>query len=591
MVSQKNEYVEDFLGSLEQRYSQDSQDMSMVAWLNKNTTLNGRPFSTKGYEFQDAILNDMHPNMDVTKPSQVGMTEGQMRKSCGFLVRYRRTSLIFTLPTEDMYKRVSKTRFKPMVDKDEVFNLATSSGEKPARSMDLMQFGDSFLYLTPVIETAATSIPADAVMNDEVDLSNPQWLALFASRMQNSEWKINQRFSTPTFPGYGVDLGYSVSDQHEMMIKCDHCNHLNMPEFNDRFIHFEGGISSDLTDLTELTQDMVDKLDLDASYVRCEKCLRGLDIGNPDHMQWVPRYPDRKYARGYRINPFGVRTLDPKYMVTMLLRYKQREFLRGFWNTVQGLPYSDGSIRLDRDVILKCFTEQSSVPEVGPDAPVIIGIDVGQTCHIVAAVMHSDEIKVFMFRTVHVDNLLQTVKELCEDYNVVGGAIDRHPYEPTADDVMETSAGKIVPAEYRGTKEVNLVYNALKEMTHAQIDRTMAIDQVVRKIKKQQISFAGYGIYREVVIDHLRDMVRDETPDQPATWKKLNGNDHYFHALALMLVAMKIKDVEFEKDNTEQRSMVSLSSLDLSASNPTGLIGMSDGLNSKPNNIRTRVLN
>ena len=34
-------------------------------------------------------------------------------------------------------------------------------------------------------------------------------------------------------------------------------------------------------------------------------------------------------------------------------------------------------------------------------------------------------------------------------------------------------------------------------------------------------------------------MVRDVTPEKPAVWRKLTGQDHYFHALSLLTTAVK----------------------------------------------------
>ena len=41
-------------------------------------------------------------------------------------------------------------------------------------------------------------------------------------------------------------------------------------------------------------------------------------------------------------------------------------------------------------------------------------------------------------------------------------------------------------------------------------------------------------------------MIRDETPERPATWKKLSGNDHYFHSLAFLVAATKIQGINFQ---------------------------------------------
>ena len=207
--------LDKFLEMAQDRFASDSSDMTNGEWVIKNTTIRNRSFSFKGYEFQEQIMNDMHPDMCCIKISQVGMTEVQIRKSLAFLLRNPGTSLIFSLPTEEMFKRLSGSRVKPIVNKDKVFNTLTDKENKAVRSVGLFQFGQSFLYLVPAIESAATSIPADVVMNDEVDLSDQQMMALFGSRMQNSSHKINQKFSTPSYPSYGIDAGQILASQDQ----------------------------------------------------------------------------------------------------------------------------------------------------------------------------------------------------------------------------------------------------------------------------------------------------------------------------------------------------------------------------------------
>src|SRR3546814_9376479 len=40
----------------------------------------------------------------------------------------------------------------------------------------------------------------------------------------------------------------------------------------------------------------------------------------------------------------------------------------------------------------------------------------------------------------------------------------------------------------------------------------------------------------------LTDNVRDETPDKPAVWTKTAGQDHYFHSMALNMLARRVNE-------------------------------------------------
>lgn len=551
--------INNLIHQADERFSEDALNMSNSEWITKNTTIKGKEFNLKGYEFQEAIIDDNHENMDVIKPSQVGLTEAQIRKALAFLVRNQGTSLIFTLPTEDMFKRISKGRVKPIVDKDKVFNTTYDKQNKAVRSVDMMQFGQSFLYLTPAIESAATSIAADVVMNDEVDLSDQKMITLFNSRLQGSDIAISQRFSTPTFPSFGIDLNYQSSDQMEYACQCSSCGHYNFPEFNRDYIHIEG-LSDDVQELHKITVDMQDEISLDNSYVKCIKCHSPLDLGDVSKRQWVAKHPNRSStARGYKVTPFVNARLDPKYIVTSLWRYQQTEFTRGFFNTVLGLPYSDGSIQIPRELILACMTEQSYKIEPSSLDDVWIGIDMGQTCHVVVGKGPDDQnLHIIDMFSVHVDEIVQTVRDLCEKYPVRGGSVDRHPYEPTSRDIFTASGGRILPVEYRGTKELNVVYNDYGDVTHAQVNRTVFLDFFATLIRKTKIQISGYGANKEVYIEHLRDMVRDEQPDKEATWMKLSNNDHFFHASAFMAYGPKIAELINLKSKTDPRMMVGL---------------------------------
>lgn len=86
----------------------------MSGWIEANARLRERPFNFKGYESQRAIADDMYNNMSVIKCSQTGLTEVQIWKLFAFLKRTSSINDIFTLPTDDIYKRVSQTHSKPL---------------------------------------------------------------------------------------------------------------------------------------------------------------------------------------------------------------------------------------------------------------------------------------------------------------------------------------------------------------------------------------------------------------------------------------------------------------------------------------------
>lgn len=566
-----NPHLVSFLDRLERRYSIDAEDMSMSSWIEKNTKLKSKPFSFKRYEFQRSIVDDLHPNLDCMKCSQVGLSEVQIRKMLAFLRRHDGTSGIFTLPNEKMYKKMSTTRIKPLIESNPVFT--PSDGGKMARSMSLMQFGQSFLHITGATEGDATSTPADILFNDEVDLTDQAMLSLFNSRLQNSDWKIRQRFSTPTFMDYGIDLSFKSSDQHEFLCKCRACGHHNIPDFEAPFLDIPGLTDEMAEDMSLLDTRQVELLDLANAQVVCEKCRAPLDLDDVEMREWVPRFPARsQVARGYRVRPFVTSRIPIPYIISQLLDYKQREYVRGWYNTVLGRPYTAADARLTEEDIRANMVSAAPI-QISKGDPVALGIDVGQTCHVTIGKPGGDDSIVTMnFLEVPSNEITTWVKDFRRGHNLIAGAMDRHPYTPTAEAVFEASGGKVFPVEYRGQRDINPVRDEFDAIKYFQANRTQLIDSVASLVRARKLPMAGYGHKDHIIVQHLRDMVRDETPEAPATWRKLTGSDHYFHALGFLVFSLRVQGLILHLDDSDKRIMTTSSNVTMK-SPLNGLIG------------------
>jgi len=540
---------EEFLAILKDTFATEAKNMSMSVWVERNTTLKRKPFNYKGYEFQRQILDDMHPSMDVKKCSQIGLSEISLRKSLAFARRNPNTTVIFTLPNEEMYGRTSLTRLRPILDADKVFRPIGTA--KPIKNVHTIQVGRSFVIMAAAIESAATSTPADMVLNDEVDLSDQAMLTLFRSRMQNSNFKINQRFSTPTHIKFGIDENYTGTDSHVWMRRCQACNKHQVVDFSLQHIAIPG-FSGDLERLADIEEHHLAGLDWNDAYVKCVKCAAPLDMTDPSLCEWVPQFPENKNRRGYHVTPFCTSRLTPGYILGELFEYKRKAnvTLRRFYNTVLGEAFTDASQRLSYEEIVRCFEGTGVKGPQSRDVPISIGIDVGASCHIVLGIPGL----AFGFTIVPAHDLLKTLKMLDERYRIATGCIDRHPYEPTANEVFQWSKGRILPVEYRGQAEVALIRDKFKTITHGQVNRTACLDAIVQEIRNSSIKFAEYGGHKETILTQLQDMVRkDDEPEQEAVWEKLKGNDHFFHALALMRIAPRFRSLaQFESDE-EQR--------------------------------------
>lgn len=431
-----NTHVLDFLQGIEARYPDDASTMSMSTWIEKNTHLKKRAFSFDQYAFQRKIADDTHPDLSVMKPSQIGLTEIQIRKFLAFLKRNTAIKGIYTLPNDKMRDRISQTRIKPLVEGESVFNGPAL--DKPVRHKGLYQIDESFGYVTGTTEGDATSIDADFLFHDEIDLTDDRMLGLFQSRLQGSTFRVTQRFSTPTFFGTGIDATYSASDQHEYVHRCASCRRFQIPAFHPRFLNLPG-LDTDEEDLSQLTNEEIDGIDFSELYVRCERCSEPLDLANDFLWEWVPTYPSRG-SRGYRVRPFNVpHLITPTYIFQQLKLRRQQGDIQGFHNTVLGDPFNDSNARISEEDIVACLDSPAEQPPADGEV-LAVGIDVGIICHVVLA----SPSRVLRMRQVHHTELVATVKAILDEFpgRVIAGCMDRHPYTPTAEQIRTCRAAR-----------------------------------------------------------------------------------------------------------------------------------------------------
>lgn len=537
----ENPFLAQFHDDLKARYPLDGTSMSYSEWIGLNTHLRGRRFSTEQYEFQKAILDDMSTDLTVIKPSQVGLTEIQIRKVLAFLARNRGTTAILTFPDELMFRRNSKTRVRPIITSEKVFNQSNFD-DKPARSMDLYEIAGSFLLVTGMGEGDATSTPADLLAHDELDLSDPRIISLYQSRLQNSDYRLTHKFSTPSLHGYGIDASYAMSDQHEYWAQCGACNHWQIPRFTPQFVNLPGFTGSDF--IKELDIDVLEKCDTSDVYVRCEKCSRQLDMSDASKREWVAAYAARR-ARGYRVRPFSTSRVKPLNVIDQLIKLRVDDAgMKVFTNTILGETFSDGKSRLEPDLIRKAMVG-ASVPHINKDVPVALGCDMGTVCHLTLGRIRGELADPFLFEQVHSDKIVGRIAELRAKYNIVTGGVDRLPYTPTANQIRNESNGLILPLEYRQQAVINVRKDEHDVVSYAEINRTAAIDAVVASIHRTPpaIEIAGYGALGAILVEQLCDMVRIENDEKQAVWQKQTGNDHFFHSLVLMRASIKVREI------------------------------------------------
>ena len=473
-------------------------------------------------------------------------TEIQLRKALAYVTRNPHRNLIYTMPDENMRKRLFQNRMLPILTQDTVFHSLNSAGKKPIRSIEITEINNSQMLMFPANEKSATSQPADVVFNDEVDLSDPQIIALFNSRLQGSDVKINHNYSTPTYAGIGIDALYQTSDQHEYMFQCPHCNFYQLPEFTTKFIRIPNLPMEANDDLSKFEPQWIDKYKINPldAYSVCYKCGKKVTYGDDENHQWVSKHPHRTTSRGYKISPFSTRNLDAAYVLTTLLKYIRGDNMKGFYNTVLGLTHENSDERLPEGLLRNLFTPNfDPIYDGYGTVPHFIGIDMGKVCHVSIGMADSlTKIKTVLLETVKAEELPARITSYMKQFPIKGGFIDRLPLITDSDKVRVMTDNVIMPIQYEqnsgGAMLVpkNDEYGAL---SYVGAHRTMHLDTLVSAIKNGWIEFSGYGSQKETIISHLRAMVRmlaesKEGTEKVPVWIKKDKNDHYFHSLGYL---------------------------------------------------------
>lgn len=543
----------EFLERLKNRIAESRTKQSVSEWVCENTSLpSGEKFNFKDHAFQKEILNDMSDNLCVIKTAQVGLSEISIRKSIAFMAQHPGTSVLYTYPDLNMKKRNAQTRVMPIFDND----FPVAKGDHVIRNSDIMQLGNSFLYMAANTEGDATSTSISMIINDELDLSNQEIIALFASRMQHSKYKIRQMFSTPTFDSYGISAEFAISNQKEFLVKCPSCGKWQLPEFDRKWVKIPG-LSDDVDNLIEdLNTDTVSTLDLTEAYVCCEKCGNRLELGDDSQREWVAKFPERINNVGYRVNCFTSNLLPIPYIVKQLADYRRRDQMRRAYNVLLGLPYSNKSSRLEPGDIEQCFVD-SRIPSIDEKKPVFAGIDIGSTCHITLSTGESDIIR---FEIVPFEHLLERFKELDSMYNIVCGLVDRHPQISLANALRDQTEKRIMPVVYGDNKAVEPHVDSDGTVDYYRIFRTGGLDYVRDLVNVHKLNMYGYTTMKSIILTQLRDMFRDDGLENDAQprWRKLTGNDHFFHSINYSLYARKVYEYQNSSTAVDDRVCVDL---------------------------------
>ncbi len=547
---------------------------NMTHWIEKNTMLEGRAFSFKDHEFQMDIINDTSRRVVVRKCSQVGLSECSARLAIGVTATAKDSHFIYVMPTKAFAGSFATSRIQPIINNSEVVKAMTAMGS--SKSTFLKEIGTSFLHIggTAGSTSGAISVPAKRLFFDEFDFCDPRVSGQYESRLKHAPECPDTHvkgwitwFSTPTLPYYGVDEKFQNSDQKHYNVICNGCKTCFAPDY-ERDIKIPGTPKG--WKIKSLTPEDVhlDRYQFDKAYMACPECGKDVweELCTPENRKWVPKYPGRKIS-GWQVHPWDCPKINS--IPSIIQQITGYENFADYYNFTVGLPYEDNTNSFVSGPILGDVHRCVWNPDGG--SGYFMGVDVGRTSHIMigkpkwigTGLSRRMQIEVHYlerFRTTKDKTLDLRIVELMKFYKVRCCVIDSQPEFSTVNKVASKYPNKTFgceyqenrPADQKATKDSQGLSNIkIKEEANiVKAFRTGTFNDLMKMHNRGDVIYPAMVtdlVKQELheAADNFKNLkkVRQPTPtgEVKETYVKLNGNDHYLHALNYLSMAIEIK--------------------------------------------------
>lgn len=537
---------------LKMRIDRESGMKDLAKTVETYGYVGGERFSFKDHEFQREIISDTSSRIAIRKCSQVGLSEVMVQKLLAMLAVMNHIRVIFTMPTDKLAIPFSKDRIDGAISQSSFYSGMVDIGNDSASQKKI---GSCTLYVGGTFgSTSAISVPAEVVINDEVDFSNPIVLGQLSSRLRHAKLvdQFGQRgirymFSTPTVSGYGIDLEFDRGDQRYYMVKCKSCETWQNPTFEDDFLI--PGLDKPLKDFNRDDTNNP-SVKLGQTKILCPKCKNDLfsSLIDPERRQWVAKFSDRLEQRSYQVNPWDVPVYNtPAEIVRQMGQYPLKS---DFYNFVLGLPYSDADNMFLTDDAYKALVRKAVLhPYMASiiQHNTIMGMDVGKKCHLSVGIPVGSTLHVIWTEVIDNSRHNPAAPQVLERYDFFKCAlmvVDSGP-DISLVNALTQSGRNIVACVYvREIKGPKLFVEKENEPV-VNVDRTKSLTFLLKKHNTQEIMYPMDDAQTDEIFTHLKTTkkIRRQNPDGTFTelFTKTDKNDHWVHSLHYLMIAREMR--------------------------------------------------
>ena len=477
------------------------------------------------YPYIPEILDEDAPLITIVKGAQMGFTIACIMKALEWAKRGTMRGIGYYFPTEGEVSDFAKARFGPMMaDNREMWGRYVEDTDSAA----LKKIGKTHLYFRGIGQRGGgsalrstsklKSIPNDAQVLDEMDEMDASRVDTIRHRMDKSTTPMRVTLSTPTLPGFGVDLDYTKSDQRVWMWKCVRCNAWTCLEL-------------------DYPDCIVEPNNADP-YYQCSKCHKPLErnVG-----QWVARSTDVLDHRGYWISQLSSRNQPAKFIVLAAEMAVESGRHREFQNQNLARAYAE----TDEEITMEQLNA-ALLPESKPlrhEGPAALGCDPGKPNWYTVRVRTSADDSVVIDRGKVSD--LDDLDNVWRKYNCEAGVIDKG-YDPSKVESFCRAHPGCYGALYVGGKTSSPDWNH-KEY-EVKVGRTKLLDDAHRALIAGRVKHVRadefwhtHFVPQMMNLKRASYVVNERTGEERAEWVVTGGkkNDHLRHADAYAHLALE----------------------------------------------------
>lgn len=507
-------------------------------WIEENTFMAGKPFSFSGHRYQLGILSDKSNNLVVTKPSQVGASEMIARMIIARTAIVQPYNVIYCMPTSKAVQDFAKARVSPVVEESPYLKEML---DKNNDSVFMKRIGYSNLSFKGAFKDAqAISVNADCVVADEYSYCDPDVVKQFNSRLTHSKYKHLIYFSTPLLPGMGIDAEFAESRRHYRMCKCNHCNEWFWPNFLEHC-----RIPGHDVDWMSVTRQQLVLLPWQTTDLFCPNCGKTPDLSH-EHREWVQQNKDStNIAAGYAISPFDVPSIiKPAYLAEKSVAYNRK---------IDWLQQNLGMAAEDSEsTILRTELEDVLVNESGTGLGLVMGLDLGMTCHATILAVMPDDLQVIIHtEQIPVSNLVERYFELKRQFRLRMVVADFFPYSETILRLQNRDQN-LMAAIYVNSKSTEAFSvkkvdddkeKGKQEVRRVSVNRDVSFDILMQAVRSKNLLKRKTGdedTWIKQMLSMKRVKVFGPNDEMMYQWQKTDGNDHFAHSAVYAMTAAKL---------------------------------------------------